>query len=294
MKKTINTACVFLVLFGITISGAMAQTWTWSSPAEAIPQGLTELKADPATDLLYGIAGGDVVTVTAKALDPLPTLVPLQPGLDLTVRDLVVGLQGMVFVITDTAVALWTPPSTYTQLHGQPLVPEGSIGTFRHITSGKDGKLFVLYETEGAMQYILVGNPPSALIEAMVRFSPRSLNLGSNGNWVTCRIGLPSEYDAKDIDLESIQITAINGNVLDQPIKRAPGSPSDVGATLMVKFSREELANAILDAGVSDFVTLTVSGTVGPEAFAFSGDDTIKIKAAKEKKEKKEKKLKKK
>ena len=62
----------------------------------------------------------------------------------------------------------------------------------------------------------------------------------------------------------------------------------------MVKFSREELANAILDAGVSDFVTLTVSGTVGPEAFAFSGDDTIKIKAAKEKKEKKEKKLKKK
>ena len=64
----------------------------------------------------------------------------------------------------------------------------------------------------------------------------------------------------------------------------------------MVKFSREALATVLTGAGVSDSVTLTVSGAgvAGTEAFAFSGDDTIKVKAAKEKKDKKEKKPKKK
>jgi hypothetical protein len=291
MTKTIISVFAFLILFCFTASGVMAQTWTWSPPAEAIPQELTEFRADPSTDLLYGITGGEAVTVTAKTFDPPLDLVQLTPGSGLTVRDLVVGFQGMVYVITDTAVALWTPPSTYTLLDGQPLIPDDPVGgTFKHITSGKDGKLFVLYETTGGIQYILVGNPPSTFIEATVRFSPRSLNLGSNGNWVTCRIGLRDDYDVKDIDLDSIQITAINGNVLGLPIYRAPGSPSDVGATLMVKFSREALATAITGAGVSDSITLTVSGAVGTEAFAFSGDDTIKIKAAKEKKEKKPKK----
>jgi hypothetical protein len=295
MKKAVGTVCVFLILFGFTVSGAMAQAWTWSPPAKAVPQGLTELRADPSTDLIYGIAQGGVVTVTAEALNPLPALVSLEPGQDATVRDLVVGFQGTVFVITDTAVALWTPPATYTPLDGQPFVPEGSPGTFKHITSGRDGKLFVLYEDAGGMQYLLVSNPPSSVIEAGVRFSPRSLNLGSNGNWVTCRIGLSQGYDVKDIDLDSIQITAINGSVLDQPIDRAPGSPSSTGNTLMVKFSREELATALDVAGVSDLVTLTVSGTgaAGTDAFAFSGDDTINVKAAKEKKDKKEKKEKK-
>ena len=32
MKKTIITVFAFLVIFGFAVSGAMAQTWSWSQP----------------------------------------------------------------------------------------------------------------------------------------------------------------------------------------------------------------------------------------------------------------------
>ena len=33
MKKTIITVFAFMVIFGFAVSGAMAQTWTWTEPA---------------------------------------------------------------------------------------------------------------------------------------------------------------------------------------------------------------------------------------------------------------------
>ena len=66
-------------------------------------------------------------------------------------------------------------------LDAQPFVPT-TTGIFKHIASGKNGKLFVLYEVATNDQYILTGNPPIA--EALVvKLNPQSLNLGSKGNW---------------------------------------------------------------------------------------------------------------
>ena len=293
MRKTIVTVFAFLVLFGFTVSGAMTQTWTWQYAQVITPTAITELTANPVTDELYGLSGGSVALITTGVFTPTGDSFTVV-GEPSNFSDIVAGFQGAVYAITDTAVASCIPP-VCTWLLEQPVLPN-LTGIFTHIAAGKDGKLFILYD-DGAGQYILAGNPLTA-IPAEVKITPQSLNLGSNGNWVSCRIGLPDGYDVKDVDLDSICITAIDGDgtVLGLPVCRDPGSPSSAGRTLMVKFSREALATVLTGAGVSDSVTLTVSGAgvAGTEAFAFSGDDTIKVKAAKEKKDKKEKKPKKK
>ena len=293
MRKTIVTVFAFVVLFGFAVSSSIAQTWTWQYAPVITPSGITELTANPATDELYGLSGGSVALITTGVYTT--SLVQLTVGELSNFSDIAVGFQGSVYAITDTAVVSCVPPAACALLSFQPNVPTDT-GTFTHIAAGKDGKLFILYtEDGGSPQYILAGNPPVAAIAADVKITPQSLNLGSNGNWVSCRIGLPDGYEVKDIDPDSICITAIDG-VGIVPFCRDPGSPSSSGRTLMVKFSRGTLSALLTEAGVSDSVMLTVSGAgvAGTEAFAFSGDDTIKVKAAKEKKEKKEKKPKKK
>jgi len=294
MKKTKTFAMMMplMVVLGVSAVSAHAQTWTWDSPAPvvktpAIAEKLTELAAGTKSDLLYGIAGGVAVAVTTGTA-VTPSANPLAPGSDQTKRDLTVGFQKNVYVITDTAVASWTSPSTYTPLDSQPSIPEGTTGTFTHITTGKTGKLFVLYEiTANGSQYILVGNPPATSITATVRFSPRTLNLKSNGNWVTCRIGLQNGYSVKDIDLDTICISSVDGNDKITPIYRDTSSPVGSGKTLMVKFSRQELVDLLTSLlpqtdGKKVDVTLTVSGfgqkSSTSEYFRFSGTDTIAVK----------------
>ncbi len=297
MNKTIAMVMASMVVMGSGVASAHARSWTWDPPAPVVKspataEKLTELAAEYQSGQLYGIAGGVAVAVTTSTPssyfpDPLPF------GVDQTVRDLVVGFQEKVYVVTGTVVASWTQPSTYTPLASQPLIPEGAVGTFTHITTCKDGTLFVLYEAADGSQYILVGNPPATLITTTVRFTPRTLNLKSNGNWVTCRIGLQSGYSVKDVDVSTVCITAVNGNDTITPIYRDSSSPAASGKTLMVKFSRQELGDLItslLPEGSSGKVpvSLTVSGfgenPSTKEYFLFSGTDTISVNVGKSKK----------
>ncbi len=41
-------------------------------------------------------------------------------------------------------------------------------------------------------------------IQAEARIIPRTINLASKGNWLTCYIWLPKQYDVADIDPNSI------------------------------------------------------------------------------------------
>ena len=56
--------------------------------------------------------------------------------------------------------------------------------------------------------------------DAMVRFMPRSLNLGSHGKWVTCKFsGLPDDYASRaDVNLESLCIVSVNGEYTRQTL----------------------------------------------------------------------------
>lgn len=292
MKKTIITVVAFIVVFGFAFSGAMAQTWTWNDPYPVtIPTGgkYVKIAADPASNALYGIdfigAVSSVITTTAVTASPNAPDTLLESAVDL-----VVGFGGVVYVTDADTVGVWNGTSFIAFLDvQQPKVPDGEIGTFKNIASGNNGKLYVLFEVSDTEQYILVGNPPVTAIPADVKITPQSLNLGSNGNWVTCRIGLPAGYSVADIDLASICITSIDDDDTITPICRAAGSPSSVGRTLMVKFSRGELADVItaVSPGASSVtITVTGSGGDGEGAFVFTGDDTIKTKPAKTKKPK--------
>jgi hypothetical protein len=171
----------------------------------------------------------------------------------------------------------------------QPYVPTGSDFLdgegYKSLAAGKNGKLYVLFETADK-QYLLVGNPPFTVINATVRFTPRSLNLGSKGNWVSCSIGgLPEEgYTVDWANPEAVCITAINDDteVVGLPICHEDG-PVNAGTKLKVKFSRQDLATVITNAGSPSSVSLTVTGYVsaGEEDLEFTGTDTFKTKAKK-------------
>jgi hypothetical protein len=282
MKRVFVVTLALTVILGLGAFRASAQTWTWEAPVLAVPQGLTELTSDSVNDLLYGIQAGIPVGVTA-GVAATPALDPLADSGNAAVIDLTVGAQGVVYAITDTLVESWAPPSVYTPLDTQPLIPEGTTGTFKHIAAGKNGKLFLLYETTGAEQYILVGHPPTTEITASALFSPRTLNLTSSGNWVTCNITLQEGYRGADVDLATVCITAVNGSDVVTPVCRATGSPATItGAQVMLKFSRQQLADLItLMAPGSSSATLTLEGSgidaSTTEPFQFSATDTISV-----------------
>jgi len=286
MKKTIITVFAFLVILGFAVSGTMAQTWTWNDPyLVTIPSGgkYVKIAADPASNALYGIdldsAVSSVITITAATASTNAPNTLLESAVDL-----VVGFGGVVYVIDADTVGVWNGTSFIAFLDvQQPKVPDGKIGTFKNIASGNNGKLYVLFEVSDTEQYLLVGNPPITAITADVKITPQSLNLGSKGNWVTCRISnLSGGLPVGEIVLTSVCVTDING--VQTSVCPALGSPSSVGDSVMVKFSRSELAAAInLAAPGASSVTITVTGSGGDGvgAFVFTGSDTIKTKPAK-------------
>jgi hypothetical protein len=107
--------------------------------------------------------------------------------------------------------------------------------------------------------------------EAAVKVTPSTLNLLSEGRWVTAQIEFPGEcgHHVSDIDRTCILFndtilvdrTGGNGNVEKSAKKK-----------LMVKFPRDEVA-AILETG--DCVLVKVSGYVGE--FAFEAFDHMKV-----------------
>lgn len=111
---------------------------------------------------------------------------------------------------------------------------------------------------------------PSGIIElppipATISIDPQTLNLKSKGKWITCRIGLPEDYDVHDIDVSTIML---NGVV------RAQSRPIGIGDTgLMVKFSRSAV-QALLTP--DEETELTVTGALS-DGRLFEGTDTIRV-----------------
>lgn len=103
---------------------------------------------------------------------------------------------------------------------------------------------------------------PSLRIQATVNIDPDSLNLNSNGKWITADIELPAGYSVEDIDITTVKLQG-----------EFAARHSDVqGNKLMVKFSRKEVTAALSEGSVK----LTVTGEIyeGP---AFEGSDTIRV-----------------
>jgi len=297
MKRTLVMMVMFLAVFGFCITGAMAQaTWTWSDPITltvTAPDVFVDIEAYPDYTELSGSFNGTTFEPIASYLGgTLPSTLQFSVSDVSSPLKSVTGPNGVVYVIDGDTVGFQLPQATPTAFaqDDQPFIPTLS-GEFISIAVGSDGTLYVLFQTttEPITQYLLQGTPPMAT----VRFTPRKLNLGSQGNWVTCKISeLPNGYSPKDINLDSLYIVAINDTVLDElsRIGRDSNGPANNHSKrkLMVKFDRGDLATLISDNPGSEpnSAKITVSGYSQDGSLQFYGNDTINTKVPKKPKKK--------
>ncbi|MHA2106001.1 MAG: carboxypeptidase-like regulatory domain-containing protein, partial [Candidatus Hodarchaeales archaeon] len=141
------------------------------------------------------------------------------------------------------------------------------------------------FSVDKSLEILLTDNeePPEPVI-ATVDIDPDTLNLKSDGNWITAYIELPELFDPNDIIIDTIKL-----EIDAQQFTIAIGAPHTIGdydndgiPDLMAKFNRSEVITFL---GLSDFyfsnieenipVKFTVTGMIGKDQFL--GVDWITI-----------------
>lgn len=113
-----------------------------------------------------------------------------------------------------------------------------------------------------------------SIIPATVDIKPDTLNLKSNGRWVTAYIELPEDYDVSNIYVSSILLEDIIP-AESHPIERGDYD-SDGIPDLMVKFNRTILQNLLKERNQTGYVSLNVTGNLN-DGTSFEGQDTIRV-----------------
>jgi len=145
---------------------------------------------------------------------------------------------------------------------------DGDGDTIAFVSIGRDGP--------DSEIFVLRRNP----IEAVIDIDPDTLNLKSNGEWITCYIELSAGFNAGDIDTSTILLNGTIGVDL--------GAPTQIGdydcdgmADLMVKFDRStvidwlRLADCSQYTGKSLALNLKITGMAA--GTPFEGVDTVKV-----------------
>jgi predicted outer membrane repeat protein len=101
-------------------------------------------------------------------------------------------------------------------------------------------------------------------LPAEARIIPHTINLASKGNWITCYIWLPEEYDVADIEANTV--------LLDGQVKAESVLPDEKGQIAIARFSREEV-QAILNIGQ---IELTITGQLA-DGTIFEATDVIRV-----------------
>jgi hypothetical protein len=117
-------------------------------------------------------------------------------------------------------------------------------------------------------------------VVATVDIDSDTLNIKSNGEWITCYIELPEGYDADDIDSSLIFMNETIPVDISAPVEIGDYDEDGI-PDLMVKFSRASIVEWLglvdysEDPGKSFEVTFKISGRV--KNTLFEGYDTIRI-----------------
>jgi len=136
----------------------------------------------------------------------------------------------------------------------------------------------VQIEESGAASPFHVDFPycPGTGVSAAINIDPNTLNLKSQGQWMTCYIELPEGFDVNNIDVSTV--------LLDNTVY-AELEPTEIGdydgdsiIELMVKFDRQAVISHLLNKGAqhNNKVALTVSGYVY-DGTPFEGKDSIRV-----------------
>jgi hypothetical protein len=109
---------------------------------------------------------------------------------------------------------------------------------------------------------------------------PETINLKSNGKWVTACIEMSEHYSVEEIDRNDLHIAGGGGEELDDPIYAAK-KPTSIGdedqdgiPDLMVKFDRRALQDHLMDKpGIMEII---VEGSLD-DGTAIRGADHVKV-----------------
>jgi hypothetical protein len=119
-------------------------------------------------------------------------------------------------------------------------------------------------------------------ISANVKIVPVSINLKSEGNWITCFIELPDGYNASQINASSVLMNGNLSPVLDTKYgfvsnesEYLTDDDSDGRLERMFKFDRSEVQDLLSDAENKEWVELTITGKVNGSNF--EGSDTVRV-----------------
>jgi len=115
----------------------------------------------------------------------------------------------------------------------------------------------------------------SPSVQAGITIDPETLNLKSNGQWITAYVTLPEGYSVGDIDIATVEL-------VHSDFALAADWAEVQDSVLMTKFDRAALRDYIGVVDVDDGdkfydVTLTVAGMVA--GTLFEGSDTITVKS---------------
>jgi len=128
----------------------------------------------------------------------------------------------------------------------------------------------LLIFTAYLMLFCMVAPSAQADIIVDVNITPDTLNLKSNGNWITCYIWLPADYNVADINSDSL---LLNGILKAEWMWfEEEDSQQGLEQIAMAKFSRP----AVQDMVSPGLATLTVTGEFNDETL-FTGSDTIRV-----------------
>jgi len=138
-----------------------------------------------------------------------------------------------------------------------------------------DGKINIFDVVRVAVKLGLSLGPSE--ISTHVQVKPRTLNMKSNGRWITVIIKLPNMVDAHSIDVSSI---VLNETVFAElrPFSFEERKESELDLT--IKFDRQRVIGLVLEkyslTNTFDDVTLTVTGSLN-NGTLFRGSDTIRV-----------------
>ncbi|MCD4843414.1 MAG: FG-GAP-like repeat-containing protein [Methanosarcinales archaeon] len=125
------------------------------------------------------------------------------------------------------------------------------------------------------------------IIPATIRIEPETLNLKSNGEWITTYVELPEGHDVSNINVPTINLTNSSGDIITSVDLSAPATIGDYNGNgtsdLMVKFNRTVVVDYfgkidIIDdgTGIDEEIELVIAGEL-TDGTIFEGIGQIRL-----------------